>query len=101
MQSWDRGWFSEGQGEALSDPLEPCSQPCSEQELGLRPPEVLPTSLFCAAVPPCKAAGGERGEGGLRKSSSQVLAGGEGQEGRDSSSSVPSLLWGMDSHPPA
>lgn len=50
MQSWDRGWFSEGQGEALSDPLEPCSQPCSEQELGLRPPEVLPPSLFCAAA---------------------------------------------------
>lgn len=50
VQSWDRGWFSEGQGEALSDSLEPCSQPCSEQELGLRPPEVLPTSLFWAAA---------------------------------------------------
>lgn len=58
-QGLGRGRISEGQSEALSDPLEPCSQPCSEQEPGLRPPEVLPSSLFCAAAPPCQAAGEE------------------------------------------
>lgn len=49
-QGVERWRFPEGQGEALSEALEPCSQPCSEQKPGLRPPEVLPSSLFCAAA---------------------------------------------------
>lgn len=95
-QGLERCRFS-GQGEALSEPLQPCSQPCSEQEPGLRPPEVLPSSLFCAAASELQFLPAEQPARRGRSEEEQLPDAGW----RGGSGSVPSLLWSGDSHPPA